>query len=158
MTREQRSCDKFSLCRNDTVVYQFRDCVGAEDPFLFVRGDDWWIESWAYRDAEDSSARSAPTRGFQVVVNGQLLSDAYHCSETFDYHYVGDRPFFLFCRDNTLGWNYCGVETVSDFDEFFHGHCCELATSDPLFCANGFSFYARRNDLWYLVAGRIVQP
>ncbi|MDD5087628.1 MAG: hypothetical protein PHI18_02355 [bacterium] len=155
--REFSSCDLFSLCRNDTVVFQFRDCVGAEDPLFYVRGYDWWIESWAYRDAEDTTKRYTPTRGFQVIVNGEFLSDRYHCSGTFEYRYLDGKPFFLFRRDSLLGWNYAGVETVTDFDEFFHGHCCGEAVSNPLVYADEFAFYARRDEIWYLVHGRIVQ-
>jgi len=157
VNREERECALFSLCRNDTVIYQFRDCFVGEEPLFFIRGDDWWIESWAYRNADDINRHNTPTRGFQVVVNGEILSDKYHCTGTFEYHYVGDRPFFLFSLDSTLGWNYDGAETLSDFDEFFHAHCCEMSTSDPRFWADEFSFYARRDDIWYLVHGRIAR-
>lgn len=154
---ENQQCDIHTLYRNDTIIYRLRDCIQTESPHFYIREDHWWAEVWLYRDVEDTREFFFPTRGFQVIADGELLSDIYGYTETFDYHYVGDKPFFLFLRDSTFGWNYDGVETISNYDDVFHGQCCEPACSNPRFFADEFSFYARRDSVWYLVAGRIKE-
>jgi len=150
------SCWVYSLVRNDTAVYRVRDCRVTEEPMMFLRQGHWWIETYNYKAAEDtSSTQTSPGRGFQVVADGEVLSSKYGCSETSDYHYVGDKPFFLFRRDSLFGWNYDGAETVTDFDSLFHGGCCEYGCANPRFYADDFSFYARRDSVWYLVVGTL---
>ena len=155
--RIETRCPIYTVARNDIPIYHFRDCIETEDPDLYVRAHDWWMVTWSFKPVADTSFNHENSRGFQVIVNGELLSDKYGYAETWDYHYVGDKPFFLFRRDSTFGWNYDGTETISRFDDFYHGHCCEPACSDPLFRTNEFSFYARRDSIWYLVYGHIVE-
>ncbi|HEY3294899.1 MAG TPA: hypothetical protein VGL38_05640 [bacterium] len=153
----QTHCPLYTLLRNDTVLYGFRDCMVTEAPGMYYRTGHWWIETWDYKPADDTRSNEERGKGFQIIADGEFLSDKYHCSETFDYHYVNDQPFFMFRRDSLWGWNYDGVETVTDFDDFFHGGCCELGCANPRFYADDFSFYARRDSVWYLVVGTMKE-
>jgi hypothetical protein len=154
---DEESCPLYSLLRNDTVVYQLRDCIATEQPLMFLRGEHWWIETWNYKSAEDTSSNWFADEGYQVVADSVLLSDKYGYSQTFDYHFVGGKPFFMFRRDSVFGWNYDGADTTIDFDSVFHGACCEPSCSNPRFAVDQFSFYAKRDSTWYMVVGTVKE-
>jgi hypothetical protein len=154
-------CISYILWRDSIAIYHFYDCTQTEYPESYLRRLHWWVETFNYQSPEDSNltiaelSQRGKMRGFQVIVDGELLSDKFGYSETWDLHYVGGKEFFSFRKDSTFGWNYDGHETLTDFNEFFHDGCCESGTSNPRFYADSFNFYAKRGSTWYLVVGEI---
>jgi hypothetical protein len=178
--RSEQNCPSYALWRDSTEVYHIHNCREADDPEFYIRESHWWIEThrfelppqdsnFAYRaipkkvPPQDSNftyreiSKKVTQRGYQIIADGEILSDKYGYSETWDLRYVGGKSFFSFRRDSTLGWNYDGRETITDFDQFFHDECCEPAISNPRFFADSFNFYAKRGNTWYLIVGEIKQ-
>ncbi len=144
----------YTVTRNDTSVFRFHDFFPTDEPHLWLRGEHWWIESLSFSAIDDTGKGHLLGWDRQIVLDGKLLSEEFAHAETFDYHPVGGKPFFFFRRDSTYGWNYSGIETVTDFDEIFFATCCEPAISRARFYADQFQAYARRDSTWYMLVGQ----
>ncbi len=117
---------------------------------LWIYDQHWVLETVHITTTTSGNVTTAALVG-QITVDGVLLNDRQKYDEAFSFQTFGGKPFFLFKRDEKVGFSYDGVETPLGYDEVPHYGCCVAAALNPQVWQNHVNFFGQRGDTWFFV-------
>lgn len=117
-------------------VFSFAAYFGAHPPINQFRqwGDHWILEIDDF-----------------LIQDGVILNEYYSFEQAFTWRLFKGKPFFFFRKGSNLGISYDGQFHYLNYEEIFHGSCCEIGLNNPINNENMLRFYGRRGEDWYYV-------
>jgi hypothetical protein len=142
---------RYQLLKNGVRLTEFVAALSTRTAIsaAWVHGETCVVE-YRFSSYEDTPSQSSRV-SYHLLVNGEDLNGPMRFSDAYHANILGERLFFFFERNGQRGWWYDGVETVTDYDLFFHDQSSSPGMWNPYFFDDGFELFARRNSIWYLV-------
>lgn len=118
------------------------ECLVSPMPRILT---SWVYEShWAIQTfCEDN---------FDVFQDGVSLNTSKNYSSSFGFQLIGNKPFYLFKKNNSIGLYYEGKEVPLEFDKIVLAYCCTVTISPPIHYENMITFAATKGEKLYYVA------
>lgn len=104
----------------------------------WVHGQHWIIQSICHQK-------------FDIFWDGVSLNTSKGYQSSFAFQILGQRPFYLFKRNDQVWLSYDEQEVLLGYDEVKLTYCC-MSYHPPQHHENLVTFYATQNDQLYYVA------
>jgi len=92
---------------------------------------DVW-QAWVLEIADlEQNPTTDSTELGKTIRDGKLINDQIKAQEVFGFQVFSDKPFYFFKRDDRISISYDGRETLLNYIDIPHYHCCSAAAFDP---------------------------
>ena len=130
-----------------------RATLGKDEIFLLDCGNPTplptVITAWTY--GQHWIIQSVCHGKFDVLWDGISLNTSKDYQSSFAFQILGNRPFYLFKRNDQVWLSYDGEKALLGYDEVKLTYCC-MTYHPPQHHENMITFYAAKNNELYYVA------
>lgn len=142
---------QFSANEKDTRIYVTLDnesvfeaeCLPSPIPRMI-------LTSWVYED--HWAIQTFCKDNFDIFQDGTSLNISKNYDSSFGLQLIGNKPFYLFRKNDLTGLYYDGKEVTLEFDKIILAYCCTIDIHPPMHYENMITFAATKGEKLYYVA------